>query len=65
MSLCGYNLQPFFISDLRGYRFFVDILGFFNAFMLTKRANFGKMPKSCSLTWTFTHRGNMYDQCHC
>jgi len=30
---------------LRGYRLFIHITGVFNAFMLTKRANFGKMRK--------------------
>lgn len=30
------------ISDLRGYRLFVHISGVFNAFILTKRANFEK-----------------------
>lgn len=34
------------ISDLRGYRLFVHISGVFNAFILTKRANFDKMRNS-------------------
>ena len=35
-----------FYYDLRGYRLFVRISCVFNAFMLTKRANFGEMHKS-------------------